>query len=220
MLSPTSTSSNNRIVSNGGFSAAELTKIIENHVTNVVTRFKGRLFHWDVVNEVVNDAGTALRESVFSNTLGEEFIAIAFRAARKADPSAKLYINDYNTDGTGAKSTFTYELVKRLLAKGVPIDGIGAQAHLISGSVPSSLQENWAKFASLGVDVAITELDIRITLPVTEAKLQQQKKDYAAVTKACLAIPRCVGITIWDFPDVSRCSRFVPERREVTNILS
>jgi endo-1,4-beta-xylanase len=200
---PNLPSSNIPVVSSGNFNAADLTKIIENHVTNVMTKFKGRLFHWDVVNEVVDDSGTALRNSVFSATLGEEFIAIAFRAARKADPTAKLYINDYNIDGNSAKSTYTYELVKRLLAKGVPIDGIGVQAHLISGSVPSSIQENWAKFASLGVDVAITELDIRIPLPVTDAKLQQQKKDYNAVTKACAAIPRCVGITIWDFPDVS-----------------
>ncbi|RPA83646.1 endo-1,4-beta-xylanase precursor [Ascobolus immersus RN42] len=188
-------------VSNGNFNAAELTRIIESHVTNVMTKFKGRLFHWDVVNEVVDDGGNKLRDSVFSRTLGEEFIAIAFRAARKADPACKLYINDYNIDGLDAKSTFTYDLVKRLLAKGVPIDGVGVQAHLISGSVPGSIQENWARFASLGVDVAITELDIRIPLPVTDAKLQQQKKDYNAVTKACASIPRCVGITIWDFPD-------------------
>src|SRR5690606_31027512 len=102
-------------------------KSIENHITNVMTNFNDRLFNWNVVNEVVDDSGTALRNSVFTTTLGEEFITVAFRAARKADPTAKLYINDYNIDGNSAKSTFTYELVKRLLAKGVPIDGIGVQ---------------------------------------------------------------------------------------------
>lgn len=140
---------------------------------------------------------------MFYNTLGEEFVSIAFKAARAADPAAKLYINDYNIDGTGAKSTAMYNLVQKLLAAGVPIDGIGVQAHLISGSVPSTLATNWASFASLGVDVAITELDIRMTTPSDATKLAQQATDYATVVKACVSVPRCVGVTIWDYTDVS-----------------
>lgn len=140
---------------------------------------------------------------MFYNTLGEEFVSIAFKAARAADPAAKLYINDYNIDGTGAKSTAMYNLVQKLLAAGVPIDGIGVQAHLISGSVPSTLATNWASFASLGVDVAITELDIRMTTPSDATKLAQQATDYGTVVKACVSVPRCVGVTIWDYTDVS-----------------
>ncbi|KAH8149693.1 uncharacterized protein LAJ45_06324 [Morchella importuna] len=187
-------------VSSGGFSAAELTEIIQTHVTNLVTNWKGRILHWDVVNEIFNDDGT-YRTSVFYNTLGEEFVSIAFKAARAADPAAKLYINDYNIDGTGAKSTAMYNLVQKLLAAGVPIDGIGVQAHLISGSVPSTLATNWASFASLGVDVAITELDIRMTTPSDATKLAQQATDYGTVVKACVSVPRCVGITVWDYTD-------------------
>lgn len=96
-----------------------------------------------------------------------------------------------------------YNFVKKLKAAGVPIDGIGVQAHLISGSVPSSLQTNWAQFASLDVDVAITELDIRFTLPSDATKLAQQATDYKNVVAACIAVSRCVGITIWDWTDVS-----------------
>ena len=92
-------------------------------------------------------------------------------------------------------------LVSSLLAQGVPIDGIGIQAHLIVGSVPSTLQANWQAMADLGVDVAITELDIRMTLPVTAAHLEQQKADYQKVVAACVAVTRCVGITIWDWTD-------------------
>lgn len=140
---------------------------------------------------------------MFYNTLGEEFVSIAFRAARAADPAAKLYINDYNTDGTGAKSTALANLVRKLKAAGVPIDGIGIQAHLIVGGVPGSFGTNLAQFAALGVDVAITELDIRMTLPSSSSLLSRQADDYRTVVNACLAVPRCVGITIWDYTDVS-----------------
>lgn len=140
---------------------------------------------------------------MFYNTLGEEFVSIAFRAARAADPAAKLYINDYNTDGTGAKSTALANLVRKLKAAGVPIDGIGIQAHLIVGNVQGSFATNLAQFAALGVDVAITELDIRMTMPSTASLLSRQADDYRTIVNACLSVPRCVGITIWDYTDVS-----------------
>lgn len=95
-------------------------------------------------------------------------------------------------------------LVKSLKAQGVPIDCIGIEAHFISGSVPSQsqLQSNWAAMAALGVEVQITELDIRMTLPSTAAKLTQQANDYSTVIKACMAVSGCTGITIWDYTDV------------------
>lgn len=140
---------------------------------------------------------------VFSNTLGEEFVSIAFRAARAADPNAKLYINDYNTDGSGAKSTAMINLVRKLKAAGVPIDGIGIQAHLVAGGLSSSFATNMAQFAALGVDVAITELDIRTRTPASASALTQQANDYRTIVNACLSVPRCVGITVWDYTDVS-----------------
>ncbi len=92
-------------------------------------------------------------------------------------------------------------LVKSLIAQGVPIDGIGIQAHLIVGAVPTTLQANWEAMAALGVEIAITELDIRMTLPATAALYEQQRKDYLSVVSACNAIPKCVGVTIWDWTD-------------------
>ena len=84
--------------------------------------------------------------AVFYKTIGQDYVAIALHAARRADPDVKLYLNEYNIDGTGAKSSAMYNLVSELKEQGVPIDGIGAQAHLTVGKVPSTLQANWARF--------------------------------------------------------------------------
>ena len=110
-------------------------------------------------------------------------------------------INDYNIEGTGAKSTAMINLVKSLKAQGVPIDGIGLQAHLILGEVPSTLQANMEQFTALGIEIAITELDIRMTLPESTALLEQQRQDYQTVVSACKAVAGCVGVTIWDYTD-------------------
>lgn len=185
---------------NGSFSESELRTIMTDHIETEAGRYEGRIDRWDVVNEAFNEDGT-FRESKFYTTLGEGYIAEAFRAARAADPGAELYINDYNTDGIGAKSDGMYNLVKKLKQQGVPVDGVGFQSHLVLGQVPSTMQANLQRFADLGVDVAITELDIRMDLPATESKLQQQARDYKAVANACLTVERCEGITVWAFSD-------------------
>lgn len=178
----------------------ELLAVMRNHVTQEVSHFKGQLVHWDVVNEAFNEDGTR-RQSVFQRKIGDSYIAEAFKAARAADPAVKLYINDYNVEGVGAKSDAMYNLVKSLQQQGIPIDGVGLQAHLLVGQVPTTLRQNIQRFADLGVDVAITELDIRMVLPRTAGKDAQQAADYKAVVDACLAVSRCVGITLWDFTD-------------------
>ncbi|HYN93905.1 MAG TPA: endo-1,4-beta-xylanase, partial [Pilimelia sp.] len=180
--------------------AADLRTATQNHISTVVGRYRGRIAYWDVVNEAFADNGT-LRNSFWLQKLGAGYIADAFRWARAADPSAKLYYNDYNIEGVGAKSDATYNLVRDLRAQGVPIDGVGLQAHLILGQVPASLQQNIARFAALGVDVAITELDIRMPTPATPERLAQQATDYRRVLDACLAVARCVGVTVWGFSD-------------------
>ncbi|KAG6811260.1 hypothetical protein H0H92_008303 [Tricholoma furcatifolium] len=156
---------------------------------------------WDVINgvfklrlqlpvfyiiwsEPFNDDGT-WRETMFYETLNTSYIPLALRAARAADPHAKLYINDYNIEGPGAKSTAMINLVKDLKREGVPIDGVGIQGHLIVCELPSNIEENLYAITEAGVEVAITELDIRMNLPVTAALLEQQKADYETVIKAC-----------------------------------
>ncbi|KAG8693311.1 hypothetical protein FRC09_010599 [Ceratobasidium sp. 395] len=187
-------------VSSGGFDNATLISILQNHIATVAGRYKGQLYSWDVVNEAFNEDGT-WRTNVFYNTIGPSYVAIALRAARAADPTAKLYINDYNIEWTGSKSDAVYSLAKNLTAQGVPLDGIGFQAHLIVDSFYRTFQANFERFAALGLDVAITELDIRYTLPSTSALVASQAENYSYVVKSCLAVSRCVGITVWDTSD-------------------
>ncbi|KAL5513469.1 hypothetical protein ACEPAH_3868 [Sanghuangporus vaninii] len=157
-------------------------------------------YAWDVVNEPFNDDGT-WRSDVFYNTLGTDFVPIALKSAREADPNAKLYINDYNIEGEGAKATAMTNLVQQLKSDNVPIDGIGLQSHFIVGEVPTTLQSNMETMTALGVEVAITELDIRMTLPATQEMLEQQATDYRNVVASCNAVPGCIGVTIWDYTD-------------------
>ncbi|KAF4461279.1 endo-14-beta-xylanase [Fusarium albosuccineum] len=190
-------------VSSGGFTAEELTSIIEAHISNVVGHYKGDCYAWDVVNEAIGDDGN-WRDSVFYQTLGTDYLAISFNAARKADPDAKLYYNDYNLEYNGAKTERALELVKIVQDAGAPIDGVGFQGHLIVGSTPSrsSLTTVLKRFTALDVEVAYTELDIRhASVPASEAALKTQGDDFANVVGSCLDVEGCVGVTIWGVTD-------------------
>ena len=173
---------------------------METHITTEVSHYKGQIYAWDVVNEPLNSDGT-LKQDVFFNAMGSGYIADALRTAHAADPNAKLYLNDFNIEGENAKSNGMFSLAQSLLAQGVPLNGIGFESHFILGQVPSDMEANMQRFASLGLDVAVTELDDRITLPATTANLQQQASDFAAVVKDCLGVSRCVGVTQWAVGD-------------------
>jgi endo-1,4-beta-xylanase len=173
---------------------------METHITTEATHYKGEVYSWDVVNEPFNDDGT-LRQDAFFTAMGSGYIADALRTAHAADPNAKLYLNDYNIEGENAKSNAMYSLAQSLLAQGVPINGIGLESHFILGQVPSTMQANMARFAALGLDVAVTELDDRIQLPATGANLAQQATDYSTVVSDCLAVARCVGVSQWGVGD-------------------
>ncbi|OQD79351.1 hypothetical protein PENANT_c053G02808 [Penicillium antarcticum] len=189
-------------VSSGTWTNATLIAAMKNHITNVVTHYKGKCYAWDVVNEALNEDGS-YRSSIFYTTIGEAFLPIAFAAAAAADPSVKLYYNDYNIESAGSKSTGAQRIVKLIQSYGVKIDGVGLQAHFIVGSTPSLSAQttNLAAFTALGVEVAYTELDIRMTLPSTSALLAQQSTDYQNTVAACVANVKCVGVTIWDYTD-------------------
>jgi endo-1,4-beta-xylanase len=102
----------------------EVRSVMLTHINTVVGQFKGRIFAWDVVNEAWQN-GTALRPSVFMQQLGASFIDEAFVAARAADPDAKLYYNDFGAEGTGGKSNAIYNMVRGMVERGIPIDGVG-----------------------------------------------------------------------------------------------
>ncbi|MEV0460122.1 endo-1,4-beta-xylanase [Catellatospora methionotrophica] len=162
-----------------------------NHITQVATKYRGKIHSWDVVNEAFADGGGGGRRDSNLQRTGNDWIEVAFRTARAADPNAKLCYNDYNTDGINAKSTGIYNMVQDFKSRGVPIDCVGFQSHL-SNSVSSDYQANLQRFANLGVDVQITELDISGS---------NQAAVYDTVTRACLAVSRCNGITVWGIRD-------------------
>ncbi|WP_326665803.1 endo-1,4-beta-xylanase [Streptomyces sp. NBC_00385] len=179
-----------------GLAATDLRSAMNNHINQVMAHYKGKIYAWDVVNEAFQDGSSgARRSSPFQDKLGNGFIEEAFRTARAADSGAKLCYNDYNTDGQNAKSNAVYAMVKDFKQRGVPIDCVGFQSHFNSNSpVPSDYQANLQRFADLGVDVQITELDI-------EGSGSAQAASYTKVVNACLAVTRCNGITVWGIPD-------------------
>ncbi|WP_326943754.1 endo-1,4-beta-xylanase [Amycolatopsis sp. NBC_01307] len=176
-----------------GLDASNLRSAMQNHISQVAGHWKGQLYAWDVVNEAFEENGTR-RQSVFQQKLGDGYIEDAFRAARTADPNAKLCYNDYNTDGVNAKSTGIYNMVRDFKSRGVPIDCVGFQSHLGSNSNLGSYQTNLQRFADLGVDVQITELDVG-------GSGSGQANVYRQVTQACTAVSRCTGITVWGVTD-------------------
>lgn len=190
----------------------QLMDILKNHVTKVVTHYKGRIGEWDVVNECLDDdqsivrndpSGYKLRaQSVWTIACGEAFIDSAFVWAHRADPDAKLYLNDYGNEMKGnAKSEAFFNLVKRLKNSGVPIHGVGFQCHLDAGLVDvKALENNIARYAALGLECAITELDLGIDAN-TEAERQQQARDYYRIVEAALRQPHCRSVLIWGVSD-------------------
>ncbi|MEE2040693.1 endo-1,4-beta-xylanase [Nocardiopsis sp. CT-R113] len=187
-------------VSGGGFTADQLLDVMDDHISTTMGRYAGRIDTWDVVNEPIGD-DARFRDSVFHRTLGEDFVAESLRMARAADPAAELYINDYSIDGVNAKSDAYYDLVVDLLDQGVPLDGIGFQSHLIVGQVPASMRQNIERFTDLGLKVRITELDIRMNVPASQADLERQADDYREVVTTCLEVDGCAGVTVWGVTD-------------------
>jgi endo-1,4-beta-xylanase len=182
-------------------SAPALGQAMQSHITTVLQHYAGQVDRWDVVNEAVSDNNGALRDSFWLQRLGPGYIAQALQAARAADPSATLCLNDYSIDGINAKSDAYFNLVQQLRAQGAPIDCMSFQAHLILGQVPSSMQQNLQRFADLGLEIWITELDIRILEPVSQQELQQQADEYAQVFEICQNVSGCAGVTTWGIHD-------------------
>ena len=166
------------------------------HVTGVASYYRGKIYSWDVVNEAFADGSSGARRSSNLQGTGNDWIEAAFRAARAADPNAKLCYNDYNTDNwSHAKTQAVYNMVRDFKSRGVPIDCVGFQAHFNSGNpVPSNYHTTLGNFAALGVDVQITELDI-------EGSGNSQGEQFRGIVQACLSVARCTGITVWGVKD-------------------
>jgi endo-1,4-beta-xylanase len=185
-------------------SPPELRIAFEDHIRTVAGHYRRRVHAWDVVNEAIDDSQAGLRSTVFSRGLGPDYVAEAFRLARKADPEAQLIYNDYGGEGQNRKSNDIYALVKDLKERGL-VDGVGLQMHLSAASVPAvaDIRANIQRLPDLGLQVNLSEMDVRVRDVAGDAatKLQRQRQVYRDVVGACVAVPRCEAITFWGFTD-------------------
>lgn len=181
----------------GKFTREELIKIMEDHITAVMTHYKGKVVAWDVVNEAIHDT-----DSPWLLGIGPEYVEIAYRAARKADPDALLFLNEYDGEGMNDTSDVVYEMAKDLKAKGL-IDGVGLQMHIISNGGPAraDIEANMRRLGELGLVVHITELDVRLLTPPTQRQLEDQANDYRQIFEACLSVSACKAVLMWGFTD-------------------
>jgi endo-1,4-beta-xylanase len=166
--------------------------------------FKGRICAWDVLNEALNDKGVGLRpEGPWYHSIGPDYIEQVYRMAHEADPDAKLFYNDYNMDGMCEKSDRCYQLIKELLAREVPLHGIGLQYHVNTRLHPTPAQatQNIRRFNDLGLCVHITELDVWVPKDHTEEDFQRQADIYRGVIETARAAPNCPAIVLWGFTD-------------------
>jgi len=207
-------------VNNGTISNDQLRDILKQHIFTEVGHFRGKIWQWDVANEVFANAWDPhpLADGIngddfWVSHLGEGIIGDAFRWAHQADPHALLFYNDFNIageDGTNAKADAVYNWVKAQQAHGVPIDGVGEQGHLDTqfGFSGARMQADLARYATLG-KVAITEADVRTFVETTDSlqtptdnlALFAQPFEFDQELKACLAVSNCISFTIWDVDD-------------------
>lgn len=184
----------------------KLAGVMTDHITNIVKHFKGRIASWDVVNEPLSEkdedytnGNLGLRQHFWYKAIGEQYIDKAFRAAREADPSAKLYINDYGIEHDDKRWPAFFALLQRLKARGVPIDGVGFESHVyqFTDKIDMVILRNHIEaVASLGLDVRISEIDVLGDEP------QFQSQQYGDVLAVCLSEPSCSSYTTWGISDL------------------
>jgi endo-1,4-beta-xylanase len=166
-----------------------------------VSRYAGRVGVWDVVNEPISNEDDAGLRDYWVALGGADAIARMFEAARAANPTARLYLNDYDVEHAGAKSEAYYRLAADLKSRGL-LDGVGFQAHLSTQwNNATAFRAVLQRFADLGLEVAVTELDVRVPMAATQEDLAKQRLLFERATNACLAVSRCVSVTVWGFTD-------------------
>lgn len=200
-----------------GLNEADTKTFLTNYIDTVVTRYRGRVDGWDVVNEAMATRGGELRDTPWLQKLGREYIALAFRAAHAADPDAKLFINDFNTERDTAKLNGLLALVQELRAEGVPIHGIGFQMHIRMDTDEQLIARSLAKAAETGLLVHLSEVDVifnrhddtqgggeQIVAEITPELLAAQGRKYEALARIYREeVPPAqrYGITFWSFTD-------------------
>lgn len=178
-------------------------ELLREHISTVVGRYRGRIKYWDVVNEAIDDETLMLREDSFwYQAIGPSYITLAFAFAHDADPEAILYYNEYGAEDMSEKANAVYDLLSALVVAGVPISGVGWEMHVENGfRVTDSNRQNGLRIAALGLEVTITEMDVKDRLPTTLADLATQAAAFGDVVELCLELPNCPAVLLWGFTD-------------------
>lgn len=192
-------------LTSGNFSKDDIQTILIRHIHTLVGRYQDKIAIWDVVNEAVNYDGH-LRDSLWLEALGKNYIEMAFRAAHEADPQAKLFYSDYDGEALNTKSNAIYTLMKELLERDTPIDGVAFHLHIRLDDIPNwdDVQSNIQRLQALGLEVQMSEVDVRtqdVNLLVAE-KIVQQADVYGAAAHVCLGTTACTSFSTWGFTDL------------------
>jgi len=187
-------------------SREEAIAILEEHISTVVGRYEGQIYAWDVVNEAISRDGS-MGGTIWYDAIGPEYIAMAFRMAREADPNALLIYNDYDIETNPAKAEGIYQLVRSLVEAGVPIDAVGMQLHIAAWEDNDwdAVRMRMEQYAALGLQVKITEMDVQIEeLDMSrEEALELQAQIYYHIMSLCVEIEACTSFTTWGFSDAN-----------------
>jgi len=182
----------------------ELIDVMQDHIRTVMDHFEGRVPAWDVVNEAFARDG-ARRDCLWQRVIGDAWIELALRAARAADSSAKLFYNETAADQPNAKFGAVEAIAADFKARGVPLDGVGLQYHLLQGDAPLQFlaEDAMRRIGALGLALHVSELDgITSTFTGTrEQKLDRQAQAFQTVAAACQAVDACFRITLWGAAD-------------------
>ncbi|CAM9162091.1 unnamed protein product [Choristocarpus tenellus] len=197
-----------------------LREALYRHIRTTVGHFYGRCVSWDVVNEALNhakqDCSGNLADNVFLRKLGPSYIDDCFRVAHQVDPNVKLFYNDDKVEGAGLpdgrsdKADAMVKLLRGMKDRGVPVHGVGLQAHLDSCGkgfrrtpTPHSIRRNIRRLGEMGLEVNISEMDVRVRkLPHTIDAFQAQREIYRDILTAAFAEPSFSGVTFWGVSDV------------------
>lgn len=188
----------------GNFTRDQWKAILKEHIETLVGRYRGQVYIWDVVNEAINRDGS-LRDTIWLRNIGPEYIDLAYRWTHETDPQALLFYCDYATEELGQKSDAVYDLVRGMLQRGVPLNGVGFQAHLGLSYAPKldSLAKNFQRFGELGLEVQFTELDVKVQdgFGSWDSRLSAQADVFAGLLRICLKAKTCTGLTTWGITD-------------------
>ena len=172
------------------------------HIDHVAGHYAGKVAEWDVINEPIDDDTDKVRtNTIWYKAMGASYIDQAFTEAHRADPQAALYLNEYGIEADGPRWDFALSLVKGLVARGVPINGVGFQNHEYEKgdwTSPTVLAKHVQALAKLGLKVRFSEMDVLVN---STSEAQIQADEFTGKLKVCVQEPNCTSFSTWGFTD-------------------